>query len=183
MKTLRIIAIGLFALWGIVLGVFAAGEEEVTVITSDRLIYDYRQKFALFETNVVVVDPRIKITADKMTVFFSASNKVTHIKCEHHVTISQADKSARADLATYDVASGDIVLTGGKPEVWSGKNKLSGDPIVFNRDRNTVRVEGTGEKPRLTIVPGQNGGSKELMNFGLGTDEKKEAPRGNPGSP
>lgn len=182
MKIARI-AIGILSLWAAVFSAFAAAEEEVTVITSDRLIYDYKQKFALFETNVVVVDPRIKITADKMTVFFNASNKVTHIKCEHHVTISQADKSARAELATYDVASGDIVLTGGKPEVWSAKNHLSGDPIIFNRDRNTVRVEGTGEKPRLVITPGQNGGSKDLMNFGLGTEEKKEKPRGNQTSP
>lgn len=152
-----------------------ATEETVTVITSDRLLYDYKQKFALFETNVVVVDPRIKITADKMTVFFDATNKVQQIQCEHRVTISQADKTAKADQATYDVASGNIVLTGGNPEVMSGRNRMTGDPIIFNRDQNTVRVDGAVQKPRITFYPGEKEGSGDLMNIGIGELGSKTA--------
>ena len=176
------------AWWKAALAVFAclclwsvrAAEEELTVITSDRLIYDYKQKFALFEGNVVVVDPRIKITADKMTVFFTPSNKVSAIKCEGRVVIQQTDKVARAALATYDVASGDIVLTGGRPSVQSGKDTLTGDPIIFNRDRNTVRVEGTQQKPRLVIVPGNDSGSKDLLNMGLPSGKKNDGGKPSP---
>lgn len=156
-----------------------AAEDELTVITSDKLIYDYKQKFALFEGNVVVVDPRIKITADKMTVFFTASNKVSAIKCEGHAVIQQTDKVAKAALATYDVSSGDIVLTG-SPVVQSGKDTLTGDPIIFNRDRNTVRVEGTQQKPRLVIVPGSDSGSKDLLNMGVPGGKKIDGGKPNP---
>ncbi len=161
----------------------ATNEEQITVITSDRLFYDYKQKFALFMTNVVVVDPRIKITAEQMTVFFDESNKVSAIKCERDVHISQEDKTAKADLATYDVHSGDIVLTGGKPEVLQGKNVMTGDPIIFNRDNNTVTVPGTIQKPRIVFVPGQNTGSMDLLgagNVGVRTNRANRT-GGNPG--
>lgn len=156
-------------------------DDAVTVITSDRLFYDYKQKFALFQTNVVVVDPRIKITADQMSVFFDETNRVQAIRCEGRVRISQEDKTARSDLATYDIRSGEIILTGGKPEVVSGRNVMTGDPIIFNRDSNTVNVPGTTERPRLIIAPGQGGGATDLLKL----DEKpkngaaeKEKPRG-----
>ena len=147
-----------------------ASEEQNTVITSDRLFYDYKQKFALFQTNVVVVDPRIKITADQMTVFFDESNKVAAIKCEsagnNRVHISQEDKVASSTLATYEVKSGNITLTGGSPEVISGHDRMTGDPIIFNRDNNTVSVPGTTERPRLVIVPGDAGGPSDLLGGG-----------------
>lgn len=149
----------------------AADAEMVTVITSDRLFYDYNQKFALLQTNVVVVDPRIKITADQMTVFFDESNKVSAIKCEGRVKISQEDKAAKADLATYDVRSGDIILTGGRPEVVSGSNIMTGDPIIFNRDHNTVSVPGTVERPRIRITPG-SGDSGGLLDAGKNSGGK-----------
>lgn len=156
----------------------AADAEMVTVITSDRLFYDYNQKFALLQTNVVVVDPRIKITADQMTVFFDTSNKVSAIECEGRVRISQEDKSATAATATYDVRSGNIILTGGKPEVVSGGNVLTGDPIIFNRDNNTVNVPGTGERPRIRITPG-SGGTGGLLDAGGGKPNpaKSEKPK------
>lgn len=131
----------------------AGAQEQVTVITSELLTYDYKQKYALFEQNVTVVDPRIKIMSDKMTVRFDASNKVTQIVCEGHVYITQEDKTAKADVSTYDVLSGDIVLTG-NPVVKSGQDTVTGEKIVFNRDRETVRVFG---KPKMVIVPGKGG--------------------------
>lgn len=161
-------------------GMFAnkgVDDDAVTVITSDRLFYDYKQKFALFQTNVVVVDPRIKITADQMTVFFDETNRVQAIRCEGAVRISQEDKTARANLATYDVRSGEIILTGGRPEVVSGRNVMTGDPIIFNRDSNTVNVPGTAERPRLIIAPGQGGGASDLLKLDAKPD-KKEGARG-----
>jgi lipopolysaccharide transport protein LptA len=158
----------------------ASDEETITVITSDRLFYDYKQKFALFETNVVVVDPRIKITADQMTVFFDASNKVSAIDCAGNVKISQEDKTAKSAKATYDVHTGDIVLTGGRPEVVSASGTMTGDPIIFNRDNNTVSVPGTLQKPRIVIMPGKSGAQTDLLN--IGTDKPKANKQGKAGA-
>lgn len=125
------------------------GAADLTVITSEKLTFDYQRRFAFFEQDVVVVDPEMKLFADKMTVLFSASNRVTEIKAEGRVYIVQADKQARADIALYNVVQGVIVLTG-KPQVTRGQDILTGDKITFWRDQNKMIVE---PRARLVIHP------------------------------
>lgn len=125
------------------------GAADLTVITSEKLTFDYQRHFAFFEQDVVVVDPEMKLFADKMTVLFSASNRVTEIKAEGRVYIVQADKQARADIALYNVVQGVIVLTG-KPQVTRGQDILTGDKITFWRDQNKMIVE---PRARLVIHP------------------------------
>ena len=136
----------------------AAPASELTVITSDKLTFDYLNHFALFDGNVVVVDPQMTLYADKMTVLFSLSNKVSEIKAEGKVYIVQQDKQARADVAQYNVDQGVIVMTG-KPQVTRGQDVLTGDRITFWRDQNKMLVE---PRARLVINPKDNQ-SRELM--------------------
>ena len=135
--------------------------EDVTVITSDRLTFDYKQKFALFEEHVVVTDPQMQITSDKLTAIFDANNTVQSLKAEGHVNIRQADKLATANVATYDVASGKIVLAG-KPRVQRGKDVLEGEVITFWRNENRMVVY---PQARLLIYP-EKGGSRDHFQFG-----------------
>lgn len=129
--------------------------EDLTVITSERLTFDYKAHYALFEENVVVVDPQMKIFADKMTVVFDDSNKAKTITAEGRVNIIQDDKKARSDKATYEVATGKIVLTG-SPRVTRGKDILTAETITFWRDDNKMLCE---PKARLIIYPQGNGAS------------------------
>lgn len=134
---------------------------DLTVITSDKLTFDYQQHFAYFQDNVVVVDPEMKLLADRMTVTFSGSNKVTEIKAEGRVYIIQEDKQARSDVAIYNVQQGVIVLTG-KPQVTRGKDILTGDKITFWRDQNKMIVE---PRARLVIHP-QDGTARGALGGG-----------------
>lgn len=127
----------------------AQSTEDVTVITSEKLTFDYNQQYALFENDVVVVDPRMKIYADKMTVTFNKQNKAESVKAEGNVIIIQEDKRARAAAAEYLVASGEVTLTG-NPMITSGKNIFTAETIKFWRDDN--RMEGK-PKSRLVIYP------------------------------
>jgi lipopolysaccharide export system protein LptA len=131
---------------------------KLTVITSDKLTFDYTHHFALFDGNVVVVDPQMKLYADKMTVLFSVSNKVSEIKAEGKVFIVQEDKQARSEVAQYNVDQGIIVLTG-KPQVTRGQDILTGDKITFWRDQNKMLVDA---RARLVINP-KEGQASELM--------------------
>lgn len=142
------------------LDAYAEGESaaDLTVITSDRLTFDYAQRYSLFEGNVVVVDPQMKLYADKMTVLFSEGNRISEIKAEGKVYIVQDDKRARADVAQYNVEQGIIVLTG-KPQVTRGDDILTGDKITFWRNQNKMLVE---PRARLVINP-QDGQAKQLM--------------------
>lgn len=126
-----------------------AGGVDVTVITSEKFTFDYSKQYALFERDVVVVDPRMKIYADKMTVLFDDNNKAKNIKAEGNVIIIQEDKRARGAVAEYKVEAGEVSLTG-NPMITSGKNIFTADEIKFWRDDN--RMEGK-PKSRLVIYP------------------------------
>ena len=159
----RMILVGLAAA-GSALSVFAEAEkseespgtEAVTVITSEKLTFDYKKQYALFENNVVVTDPEMQLAADRLTVFFDAKGKAKSIKAEGRVTIQQADKTAQSGLATYDFESGKIVLAV-KPRVTRGRDTLEGELITFWRDQNRLICQ---PQARLVIYP-EKGGVKD----------------------
>ena len=118
-----------------------------TVVTADKLTFDYIKKFALFENNVVVNDPRLQLSANRLTIIFTEDGGAQTIKAEGKVLLTQGDKKARADVATYDVASGRIVLAGGPPQMMQGRNILEGEVITFWRDQQKLEC-----KPRARLV-------------------------------
>lgn len=132
------------------------GEEEVTIITSDKLTADYKQHYALFEGTVVVTDPQMQLTSDRLTVTFDANNKIKTLKADGKVNIRQTDKLAKADTATYDIDSGKVVLTG-KPRVMRGKDMLEGDEITMFRNESRILVH---PRARLVVYP-ERGGARE----------------------
>lgn len=125
----------------------AMAEGEVTVITSESLVYDNGRRSAIFEQNVLVTDPKMKLMSDKLTVEFDEDNKVRYILAEGNVYIEQEDKTAWADRASYDVASGKVVLVG-DPLIKQGKDMLQGEKITFWRDETRMVCE---PNARLTI--------------------------------
>lgn len=133
-------------------------DTDVTVITSDKLTFDYVRQFAHFEQNVVVVDPQMKIFADNMMVRFDDDNKAKNIKAEGNVIIVQEDKRARAAIAEYKIDTGEIILSG-DPMITQGKNVMTADVITFYRDEE--RVEGK-PRSRLIIYP-ENDSSRDSL--------------------
>lgn len=133
-------------------------DNEVTVVTSERLTYDAHKRYALFENNVVVTDPQLQLTSDKLTLRFDENGQARAIEAEGHVKIKQGDKDAVSGQAAYDVATGKIVLTE-SPRVMRGKDMLQGDTITFWRDHNKMVCE---PKARLVIYP-QEGGAREQL--------------------
>lgn len=112
-----------------------AGTNE-TVITSSRLVYDYGRGVAVFEKDVVAVDPEVKIETDKLTVIAEGTNAVKSVTAEGNVRITTVDKKATCDRATYVAANGELVLTG-NAKVSRGADVMEGDKITFwtNEDR------------------------------------------------
>ena len=148
---------------GAALSAAAAGEAEsgqaveaVTVITSEKLTFDYKKQYALFENNVLVTDPEMQLAADRLTVNFDAKGKAQSIKAEGRVTIRQTDKTAQAGMATYDFETGKIVLAI-KPRVTRGRDTLEGELITFWRDQNRMICQ---PQARLVIYP-EKGGVKD----------------------
>lgn len=130
--------------------------EAVTVITSEKLTFDYKKQYALFENHVLVADPEMQLAADRLTVLFDNKGKARSIKAEGRVTIRQADKTAQAGLAVYDFETGKIVLSI-KPRVTRNRDILEGEFITFWRDQNRMICQ---PHARLVIYP-EKGGVKD----------------------
>jgi lipopolysaccharide transport protein LptA len=137
----------------------AGAETNSTVITSTRLNYDQEKRTAIFEDQVVVTDPRVKITADKLTVLFSGDNKVTAIEAEGTVVIRQDEKIATGEKARYEVDEGKFVLTG-HPKVQNGRDLLSADIVTFWRNTNRIQCE---PHARLEIRTEQVGTTNSVL--------------------
>ena len=120
---------------------------DATVVTADKLTFDYIKKFALFEGRVLVNDPRLQLSSDRLTIVFTEDGGAQTIKAEGKVLLTQGDKKARSDVATYDVPSGKIVLAGGPPQVMQGRNILEGEVITFWRDEQRLEC-----KPKARLV-------------------------------
>jgi len=127
---------------GIGLSAAPVAGQEGTVITAEKLTFDYKKSYALFEQNVEVDDPGIFLTCDTMEVRFDQNDEIETIVAKGQVRIRQEDFSATAQLATYDVRSGDIQLEV-NPVVVKGQDILRGGMITYNRfDEKLVTTGG-----------------------------------------
>jgi len=145
---------------------------EPTIITADLLHGDYAHNVGTFEGNVLVVDPRMTVRADKMTVFFGATNVLTttgtttttnttrsvqKIIADGAVVMTTPDnKKSNSEHAEYTANDGKVVLTGGHPRAESADGVVTGDKITFWRDSQRMDVENSQtetNRPRLLIYP------------------------------
>lgn len=138
---------------------------EPTIVTSEHLQVDYLHNVGTFEGNVLAVDPRMTVRADKMTVFFGGTNIVTSagtnttravqkIFAEGAVVINTPDnKTAHSDQAEYTADEGKVVLTG-KPRVETPDGVVTGQKITFWRGSQKMDVVATEtNRTRLLIYP------------------------------
>ena len=150
----------------------ASSTNEPTIITADYLHGDYAHNLGTFEGNVLVVDPRMTVRADKMIVFFGTTNAVAtagamtttnttrsvrKIIADGAVVITTPDnKKSNSEHAEYTADDGRVVLTGGHPRAESADGVVTGDKITFWRDSQRMDVEYTQtdtNRPRLLIYP------------------------------
>lgn len=134
-------------------GMPEAPPDEVTVITSERLTFDYRQQFALFERDVVVVDPQLRLNCDRLVVWFDDDGQARLIKAEGNVRMTQEDKIAESGEATYDLDQAKIVLTK-NPRVQQGNDYLEGTVITYYVETQVMICE---PQAKLVIFPKSDG--------------------------
>ncbi len=145
----------------------AGSTNEPTVVTSEHLRVDYAHNVGTFEGNVLAVDPRITVRADKMTVFFGNTNIVTgtttnatrsvdKIIAEGAVVITTPEnKKSTSERADYTAADGKCILTG-HPQVQSPDGVVTGSTIIFWRGSNNMEVQSDvteTNRTRLLIYP------------------------------
>jgi lipopolysaccharide transport protein LptA len=126
----------------------APGSMGETVITSDTLLFDYRQRMCVFEGNVVVTEPRVRMESQKLHIFFDASNNVESVVATESVRVTQENRVATCGRAVYTVESGAIVMTI-DPMLKRGRDELHGDEIrIFVNSEKVISKPG-----RLVVYP------------------------------
>lgn len=157
----------------------AAKQEQPMVVTSDRFQVDYAKNIGVFEGNVLAVDPRITVRADKMTVTFGRAaagetntvQSLQQIVAEGGVVISSGERKANSDHAVYTAEDGKVVLTG-NPKVTTPDGTVSGKKITFWRTEEKMDVEsGT----QLIIYPEDKSKDKEPKKDGESKPESEKA--------
>ena len=137
---------------------------EPTVINSDHMQADYVSNVGTFEGNVVVLDPRLSLRSDKMTVFFGGTNNIVNgvtnqvrsiqrIVSTGAVEIHLDQKKATCDQADYTAADDkailtgspkvetpDRVVTGRKITIWHGKEKMDVESDVTDTNRTRLII-------------------------------------------
>jgi lipopolysaccharide export system protein LptA len=130
----------------------AEASTNVTVITSKEMFLDYKDRSVLFEKDVCVEDPQLRLLSDTMKVGFSEKNEISWIVAEGAVRMFHEGREANAGKAVYDVATDEFLLED-NPKLIDGRNTLVGEKIRFRRASGQMVCEPSA---RLVVFPDKN---------------------------
>ncbi len=101
-----------------------------TLLTGDKLVFDYQERFVRMDGDVIVEDDEGTLKTDRLVGRFSESNQVEHVEASGGVSFVSGDRSAHADSAVYNYVSG-LVQLDGQASASEAGNRLSGERIRF----------------------------------------------------
>jgi lipopolysaccharide transport protein LptA len=111
-----------------------------TIITSDRLEYDYPGAIAVFSGNVLVRDKDLKMWADKMTVIFAPNEEIESVTAIGRVVIIQPGRRADCRKAIFLMDRNEVILTG-DAKVVQGNDRVEGRVIHIWTDTDRMVSE------------------------------------------
>ena len=121
-------------------------------ITAQQLSVDQKSGKATFSGKVLVGQGAMRLSADSVTVTYAAGGqqRISALLAEGNVTMVSGPDAAEARAATYDVESGDVVLTG-NVLLTQGGNVLAGEKVTVDLATGTANASG---RVRSVLQPG-----------------------------
>jgi lipopolysaccharide export system protein LptA len=124
------------------LGGLTADPSAPVEIAAERFEVDQTAGTALFSGNVVIGQGDMRIAAEEVAVTYNAdSGEIARLDLTGQVTFVTATEAAEAASAVYDLASGELVLSG-QVLLSQGASAISAERMVINLDTGTARMEG-----------------------------------------
>jgi lipopolysaccharide transport protein LptA len=148
-----------------------------TIITSDKIDFDYKEGVILFDDHVVVDDPQFVMRSDRLLVFMESTNDVSQVMAIGNVIFSNEMRSATCDKAIYTRKDGQVVLTGDVRLKTEGETtgEVRGKKVVIWVDDERVEVL---DGASITLPPGAfkkaSDQEKKAMKPGEKTDAKPD---------
>ena len=137
-------------------------------ITSDRVDSDQKGRWVNFTGNVQATQDDGTIWADSLKVYYQpadgqseSAGTIEKMIAEGNVKIvfDGETKTATAEKAVYTAGDKVLVLTGGKPKVWSGKNFVQGKEItLFQKEGRTLVKGSETDRVEATFYTQEEGG-------------------------
>jgi lipopolysaccharide export system protein LptA len=104
----------------------------------------------------------MKMTSDKMTVYFTDKNEIKTIVAVGNVVITQDTKKAMSERASYNATQEVLILTGAPAVISSGASTSQGKKITYWIKENRTVIEGatvkikSGDAGGVNILGGRN---------------------------
>ena len=108
-----------------------------TVIRANELTFDYKRSTAVFDGDVHVEDPGIKMDADRMNILFEGTNDVKSVSAFGNVRLWHDDIVATCKKAVYKSKEGEVHLLG-DAVLKRADDILKGDEITFWLDKEVM---------------------------------------------
>lgn len=117
--------------------------KEPVIITAQTLTADNKNNTAVFEGTVVAKSGDTAMHSDKMTVFYSESEKkIQKIHAVGNVKVKKKEMTLFSDEAIYLNDDEKIIFTG-NPKALEGENVITGKQIIFLIREDRAVVEGS----------------------------------------
>ncbi len=152
-------------------GAVLSGDSPIEIV-SDRLERFEVDQTAIFTGNVALTQDDFLLRTTRMVVHYvnaaggdsgAAGTQVERIEAEGKVYIKSNDQVATGDRGVFQVASGEMVLTGQEVVLTEGENVIVGCRLTMNTKSGESRVDGCGEtgqdtgRVRMLFQPEQQG--------------------------
>jgi len=133
----------------------ARGQTASTVVTSERLTFDYKRSMAVFEENVVVVDPQLRLESDQLTVMMEGTNEIKSVTAVGDVRMKSGEIAGTCRRAVYLVKQAEVVMTG-DVQLTRGKDySVSAEKITVWPNEDRIACE---KRTKVVITSGRAGG-------------------------
>jgi len=133
-------------------------------INADNLEVQQDKNLAIFSGNVIAVQGRIKLRAERLKVWYRPADAaasedvkgtIIRIDAIDKVFVSSAEETAQGDIGIYEVADQRLTLTGAVVLTRS-ENVLRGNKLVMNLATGQSKISGGRVHGRF-VAPKRNG--------------------------
>lgn len=143
---------------------YAKNVNKITIDSNEMVFYKNNNK-AIFTGNVIIIQEKQKLTANKITAYFSSQKKnsknnknksVERIEAEGNVVLKTLEENISADFALYDINSKIVTLTK-NVVIRKGQNSSNGDKFVYNLETGISKLfsneqDNNGKKNRVRAI-------------------------------
>jgi len=130
---------------------FATDNKLPLEITADKALeWNQTDKTYVARGNALAQQGALSIKADVLTATYDGANgntsDISSLTADGHVTLTSGTDVATGEKATYDLKSGQAVLSGGRPKIiQDNKNTLESDVVtVWTKNNVLDHAEATG---------------------------------------